>query len=326
MRSNLPSLNLLRGFEAAARHLSFTKAADELNVTQGAISRQIRELEFFFDKPLFVRMTRKIALTSDGEAFFEQVSSALKQIDEAVQVMLHQSNYRHIKLSIPPTLSTHWLMPRLSEFTKNHPDVKVTLLSSVGPTSLADHDADIAIRVEPLPGHGQEPFRSRFPLDAAARWSRMTAEELFPNILVPVCTRQLLGERPYVSPIELSKMPLIQTTARPYSWSTWLNFHNIPMKGITFAMEFGHYFMALDAARQGIGVAIVPSVIYANYVHGGDLTIPISPEDVRNTPKAGTYYMYTAADETQRPEIHDFRMWIRSQAALLTSNVNAMFA
>lgn len=324
MPERLPSLNLLRGFEAAARHLSFTKAADELNVTQGAISRQIRELEFYFDKPLFVRMTRKIVLTRDGEAFFEIVSSALEKIDEATQMMLHRPDYRHIKLSIPPTLSTHWLMPRLSGFTKDHPDVKVTLLSSVGPTSLADHDADIAIRLEPLPGSGPEQPRARLPLDAVTRWSKMIADELFPNILVPVCTPGLLEGRQYVSPLEVAKMPLIQITARPYSWITWFTSHAVPIKGVTYAMEFGHYFMALDAARQGIGVAIVPSVIFANYLHGGDLTIPIPPEDVRNTPKAGVYYMFTADDETQRPEIDQFRAWIRKEAAHLLDNLDSL--
>src|SRR5690606_35000537 len=109
-RNHLPSLNLLRGFEAAARHLSFTKAADELNVTQGAISRQIRELEWFFGKPLFIRMTRKIALTREGEVFFEHVREALDKIDDATLLMLRRPAHRHIKLNILPTLSTHWLM------------------------------------------------------------------------------------------------------------------------------------------------------------------------------------------------------------------------
>ncbi|HWJ87106.1 MAG TPA: LysR substrate-binding domain-containing protein [Pelagibacterium sp.] len=316
-RNHLPSLNLLRGFEAAARHLSFTKAANELNVTQGAISRQIRELEWFFGKPLFIRMTRKIALTREGETFFEQVREALDKIDEATLLMLRRPAHRHIKLNILPTLSTHWLMPRLSLFTRDHPDVEVTLVSSIDPVDLANREADIAIRVGPLPGQAYDKFRPRISLNMVTGWSGIVSDELFPDVLVPVCAPHLLGEKTQISPPELVSLPLIRTTTRPYAWVDWLTSHDLPAASMAYAIEFGHFFMALDAARQGIGVAIVPTVIFANYAHRNDLVIPLDLDYVKNTPSAGTYQMLIAADELRRPEIQSFRTWMRQQAEIL---------
>ncbi|MGV6873914.1 LysR substrate-binding domain-containing protein [Pseudochelatococcus sp. B33] len=325
-RDHLPSLNLLRGFEAAARHLSFTRAADELNVTQGAISRQIRELELFFGKPLFVRMTRKIALTRDGETFFEHVRSALDKIDEATLVILHRPAHRHIKLNILPTLSTHWLMPRLSQFTKDYPGVEVTLVSSIDPVNLADREADIAIRVGPLPGQTYDRLRPRISLNMVTHWSGVVSDELFPDILVPVCAPQLLRGRSRMAPQELVDLPLIQTTTRPHAWVDWFAAHDLPTGNIDYAMEFGHFFMTLDAARQGIGVAIIPTVIFASYAHRADLVIPLGLEYVKGTPSAGTYQMLTFADELGRPEVQSFRAWIRRQAELLMRHSEAIFA
>ena len=325
-RERLPSLNLLRGFAAAARHLSFTKAATELNVTQGAISRQIRELEWFLGKPLFVRMTRKIMLTRDGETYFEHVRGALDKIDEATSMMLHRPAYRHIKLNILPTLSTHWLMPRLSQFTRHHPDVEVTLVSSIDPVNLADREADIAIRVGPLPGQTSGKFHPRISLSMITRWSGVVSDELFPDILVPVCVPELLNGRQQVSRQELIDLPLIQTTTRPYAWVDWFAAHDIPSKNITYAMEFGHFFMALDAARQGIGVAIVPTVIFANYAHRAELMVPLDLKYVKSTPSAGTYQMLISADELGRSEVQSFRTWILQQAEVLKHSSDTVLA
>ena len=144
-KRRLPPLNALRGFEASARHLSFTKAAEELNLTQGAVSRQVQELEAYCGEPLFRRMTRRIELTPEGEQFFRVVEAMLDDLERAANRFGRRDAKKKLTITALPTIATVWLMPRLHLFTSRNPDIEVRIVSSIEPADLLATEAGAVI-------------------------------------------------------------------------------------------------------------------------------------------------------------------------------------
>ena len=151
-KRRLPPLNALRGFDAAARHLSFTKAAEELHLTQGAISRQVKELELHLGQELFRRLTRRIELTTEGEQFFQTVEAILDELERAGGRFAQTRDRTTLTVSVLPTIASIWLMPRLHVLNSLHPEIELRVVSSIEPADLLAHEADVAIRVGRLPG------------------------------------------------------------------------------------------------------------------------------------------------------------------------------
>jgi LysR family transcriptional regulator, glycine cleavage system transcriptional activator len=315
-----PPLNTLRGFEAAARHLSFTLAARELHVTQGAISRQVRELERFLGRALFRRMTRRIALTPDGRDFLATVERALFEIEEATSKIQKRRDRHRVTVSVLPTLSSLWLMPRLHLFNQAHPDVEVTTISSIEAADLLAHQADVAIRAGRVPGQRYGATQPRIALEMVTDWTGVHADRLFPDVLVPVCARSLIADTSQLQPDELLRYPLIHISTRPDAWTDWLSACGVSLTApLDHALEFGHFFMALDAAREGLGVAIVPKAILLCHPARDELIIPVREDPAVMTASAGEYHLLIHESRWHLDQVQKFRKWLLEQAAALRS-------
>ncbi|HEY0201023.1 MAG TPA: LysR substrate-binding domain-containing protein [Burkholderiaceae bacterium] len=302
----------LRAFEAAARHLSFTQAAVELFLTQGAISRQIRTLEDFLGQKMFERFTRRVELTEAGSEYYRAVQQALGDIEQATRRAMATRERKIITLSVMPTLGTGWLMPRLTGFSETYPDIDVRLVSSIEPVNFQAGDVDAAIRVGQLPGTAAKPGQPRIELEMVTSWKGLVAEHLFPDMLVPVVSRRLLAQGgPIRTADDLLSYRLIHNASRVHAWPDWLAAHGVVLTSRTQAIHYGHFFMALRAAQNCKGVAIAPSVVLQNFTEGSDLVCPL-PADVES---AGGYYLLTREADRHDPSIHIFRNWLLAEAA-----------
>lgn len=307
-RRHLPPLHALRGFEAAARLSSFSAAAGELGVTQGAVSRQIRVLEDWLGRPVFLRLTRRVELTEAGQALARLADEVFSTLEEG-SARLRGAGPRPLVLGALPTITSAWLMPRLDRFAKRHPELELRLLSSIAPAALAPGELDVAIRVGPLPGRRYPARAPRIELQMVADWTGLVAEPLFPDVLMPVCRAELLPGGAPVGAAELARMPLIHTSTRRHAWPDWLRAQGVrggaPAPG---QPSFGHFFMALEAARRGQGVALVPEVLLPS----GDALVAASTARI---PSAGDYFFLFPGSRAQEPAIAALRAWLLEEAA-----------
>ncbi|VVE12787.1 Glycine cleavage system transcriptional activator [Pandoraea communis] len=310
MAQRLPPLLALRAFEAAGRLLSFTLAADELHLTQGAISRQVRQLEEFLRQKLFIRLTRRIELTDAGRDYLESVQLALGVVENATRRCL-RDKHRILTIDVLPTLASYWLMPRLARFTKMHSDIEVRLVSSIEPANLQNKEIDIAIRVGRLPGKRYNPSCPRIDLVMTDHWRGLDAWPLFEDTLVPVMSRHLAAQMsPVVEPLDLLKFRLINNATRKNAWTDWFACHGIsPLPSLNM-VDYGHFFMALQAAREGEGVALVPSIIYESLDDREHLCSPIQTR----VPSAGEYYLLMRETGQHDPAVVAMRDWLLEEA------------
>src|SRR6476646_8877669 len=241
MTARLPSLNGLRAFEAAARHLSFTLAASELNVTQTAISHQIRRLEEELGIRLFVRQNRALALTPEARDYLPGVRAAFNDLRLATDRLLRKDDDKVLTVSTLASLAAKWLLPRLTDFQEAHPGIDVHITTSTSLVDFQRDDVDAAIRY----GRGQ--------------WPGLRADWLMADELFPVCSPSLLrGDKPLRCPEDLKSHMLLHTSnANSDDWRLWLTAAGLPadlskQPGITFDLMF----MTIQAAIDGIGVAM----------------------------------------------------------------------
>lgn len=291
MSARLPSLNGLRAFEAAARHLSFTQAAAELNVTQTAISHQIRRLEGELGLRLFVRKNRALALTSKAKDYLPGVRAAFNDLRLATDRLLRKDNDNVLTISTLASLAAKWLLPRLSTFQAAHPDIDVRITTSTGLVDFKSGDVDAAIRY----GRGHWP-------GVRARW--LMADELF-----PVCSPALLkGDKPLRCPQDLARYTLLHSSGGyDDDWRQWLTAAGLPsdiskQRGLTFDL----IFMTVQAAIDGIGVAMGRTSYVRDDIAKGRLVVPFKialPAD------AGFYLVSPEAGE-EPPKLRLFREWL----------------
>jgi len=307
----LPPLLALRAFEAAARQLSFTEAANELHLTQGAISRQIRMLETYLGAKLFDRFTRRIELTEVGRDYFRSVQTALGDIQTATKAAMGDA-HRLITLNVLPTLSSMWLMPKLASFTEAYSNIEVHLVSSIEPVDFRANDVDVAIRVGRLPGRSYDRCSPRIELEMVDSWKDVEAQYLYPDILVPVISRKLLSQgHPIDNPGDILHYRLIHTATRKYAWNDWLENYGLAVPARMDALGFGHFFMAIRAAKDCKGVALIPQIILDNMPPDPELVCPIGCQ----TESAGAYYLLTRNSAEGDPAVRLIKKWIMSEAA-----------
>jgi LysR family glycine cleavage system transcriptional activator len=302
MKYRLPPLLALRAFEASAR--------TELNLTQGAISRQIRTLENFLGHKLFVRQTRKIELTHSGQEYFSSVQQALTIISQATCAAIRDT-HRVLTLDALPSLATYWLIPRLSSFTERHRDIEVRLVSSIDPVDLPNFEADVAIRVGKVPNTHYDRRAPRIDLNMTDNWNGLHIEPLFPDVLVPIVSRRLIEEvGPIDKPADLFKFRLINMASRRYAWIDWLACYDLQLPDDIDMLDFGHFFMALQAAKNGKGVALVPRIIFENFDNRDGLIMPLAGE----FPSAGAYYLLAREDALEDQAVRLLCEWIAEEA------------
>jgi len=248
----LPNLNGVRAFEGAARHLNFRLAAEELNLTQGAVAQQVRNLEASLGQKLFVRKPRGLELTEKGAAYFTEIHAALTRIDQATARLAPQS--RSVVLSVPPSFASMWLMPRLTEFEALHPDVDLQVIASEG---LADFDTD---GVDLVVRQAAPPFAQN-----------LKSVLLTPFNLVAVASPTYLQTAPPTDELENFRAHrLLESSHR--NWLHLLGSDETAGKAVRVS-RFNQTSLAIAAARAGRGVAIAPQALIEPDISSGDLKI-----------------------------------------------------
>lgn len=313
---NLPPLSSVRSFEAAARHGSFTLAADELAVTQGAISLQVRKLEAYLGKKLFTRQPRRVELTPDGVQYFEACRRVLSDLENATSRMLGRDRNEMLIISTIPTIGQLWLMPRLAAFTAAHRHIEVRVVSDIRPLDMQADGVDIAIRVGPLAGRHYARDLPAIDLTLVQRWEGICADYLFDDVLVPVMSRQLYEQGgPIDTLADLTSFELIHTASRPNAWRDWLRAQGEALPRRRANLDVGHFYIALRAAQEHKGIALIPDVLINGYPGRGDLVVPYRP--AQPVKSAGEYYLLIQDSSLDRPAIQTFRAWVLAQAQAL---------
>jgi LysR family glycine cleavage system transcriptional activator len=291
MTARLPSLNGLRAFEAAARHLSFTNAASELNVTQTAISHQIRRLEEELGTRLFVRQNRALALTPEAKNYLPGVRAAFNDLKLATDRLLRRDNDHVLTVSTLASLAAKWLLPRLSSFQEARPGIDVRITTSTALVDFKSGDVDAAIRY----GRGHWP---------GLRSDWLTADQLF-----PVCSPALLtGDKPLRRPEDLAQWTLLHSSGGyDDDWRLWLTAAGLPANiskqpGLTFDL----ILMTVQAAIDGIGVAIGRTSYVEADIAKGRLVVPF---DITLPADAG-FYLVSPEARADSPKLSAFRQWL----------------
>jgi LysR family transcriptional regulator, glycine cleavage system transcriptional activator len=297
--STAPSLDLLRGFEAAARHLNFTRAADELFITQSAVSRQIKALEERLGVTLFLRQPKSLRLTQPGERLYRAVSSALRQVTEAMEGLSRRAGPSVVTVTSTLGFCALWLVPRLSSFQKSFPEAEVRIAANDRILNLDRERIDVSIRYCPS---------QTAPKDAV--W-------LFNEELLPVCSPSLLDlpARPLRDPVDLRQHVLLHLddpdNPSPWlSWSHWLETAGIPGLKPAGSLAFNYYDQVVRAALAGQGVALGRSPLVQDLLQDGSLVVPL----VARAATDRGYWVVQAASARGRPEVERFVRWIGTEA------------
>jgi len=294
----MPSLDLLQGFEAAARHLSFTKAGEELYLTQSAVSRQIKELEDQLGVELFHRRHRALALTEAGQQFYAATAQVLTTMRTATSRLRAQAGRKTLSVTTTNSFAALWLIPRLAGFTRTHPDVEVKITAETRVQDLERDGLDIAIR------HGP------------ASLAGPNAERLFGERVYPVCSPKLLKRLPLKEPGDLKNHCLLQysdpDSRHPWlNWKTWLEVARIPDLRPASTLSFSGYDQIIPAAVAGHGVALGRIPLLKDLLAAKELVAPFK-NSVADPARA--YFAIVSKTAMGRPEAVDFVAWLKEEA------------
>ena len=291
MTRKLPPLNSVRAFEAAARHVSFTKAADELHVTHGAISRQVAQLESWFGRALFRRTSSQVTLTDAGKAYAVEVTAALDRLAAASGTLKEQGQLSALRINAPPTFTMRWLIARMASFQHRRADVEMRLTTSMAPVTFQDNSYDVAIRVgRPIPSGGR-------PV------------EFMTDTLAPVCHPDLLEGHAQMSLEALHKQTLLYYTTAPLGWTDWLAEAGIPAFAPASALKFEQLYFALQAASEGLGVVLMPLFLAIDDIVAGRLCVPFGFEGARQV----KYYAVLPGTAETHAAAQDFVGWLQQE-------------
>lgn len=291
MRRVLPSLPALTVFEASARHGSFTRAAEELNLTQSAVSKQVRGLEDFLGLQLFERVRQRINLTEAGKAYLASVREALEIMEAAtMEALAFQSGGGVLNIATLPTFGTRWLAPRLGSFTSAHPRLSLNITARAWPFDLIEENLDVAIYF------GEAP------------WPGGICDRLMGEMVVPVAAPALLGSLRH--PRDLARINLLHHRARPRAWQDWLLAAGADKVNAFHGIRFEQFEMIIQAAISGVGIGMVPRFMIEPELAAGSLVIPFDLA----IDSAKSYYLVYAERKRSLPAVTAFRDWILAQA------------
>ena len=293
MSRRLPPLNALRAFEAAARHLSFTRAADELHVTQTAISHQIKGLEERLGVRLFRRLPRGLVLTEEGQRYLPPVREAFDRIAAATARLTTAGAGGSLTVSALPSFAAKWLVPRLGRFRAAHPDLDLRISASSQLVDFARDDVDVGIRM----GRGSYPG--------------LRVDRLFGESMVPVCSPELLsGPHPLRRPDDLRHHVLLHDDDHS-GWQLWLELAGVEDVDASRGPIFTDSAMVVQAAAEGQGVALARSVLAAGDLAAGRLVQPFAVSLQHDL----AYYLVSPEATAEQPRIRAFRAWLLAEAA-----------
>lgn len=294
MQRSLPPLNALRAFEAAGRLGSFKAAAAELHVTQGAVSQHVRLLEAWLKAPLFERHHRRVTLTAAAQLYLSEIHSAFDRVAVATeQYGCMGKPGRALRVNGPATFTLRWLVPRLAGFQRQYPDIEVELETSNEPIEALQKPYDVVIRGGPdtFYGYSMKPFLS--------------------EVRLPVCSIALLRRLPLQTPNDLTRHTFLHTSSLPRLWGDWLAKAGVTDLKPAATLTLDHFYLTLQAALDGLGVAMGPTALVSADLVAGRLIAPFAAPFL----PARSYCTYVpeakAADELVVP----FRLWLEREGA-----------
>ena len=291
-RRLVPDITTLQAFECAARHGSFTQAAAELNLTQSAVSRQIKDLEGQIGVLLFERVRQRVILSDAGQKFLPEVRRLLTQSEELmVRAMASARSESTLSIASLPTFGSRWLTPRLPDFLKRHPGTVINIASRSQPFDFEEQNFDLAI-------HYGQPV-----------WAHATCSYLCSEIIVPVASPPLFAANPVATPEDLGARPLLQLATRPKLWAQWFEANGIDSQGAYRGNRFDQFSMVIEAATAGLGFALLPRYLIEQELTAGTLRIVLDrPMQTENS-----YYLAIPEGKLENPISHAFREWITEQ-------------
>ena len=289
----MPSMMALQCFEAVARHMSVTRAAEELHMTQSAISKQIAQLEALLRNPLFLRVRRRLQLTPAGALYQSEVRTILNQVDMSSRYILtYGSETQVLTIGTQPTFGSRWLIPRLQRFMGAHPDIQVKVRSETRPFDLMQAKIDISFFF----GHGTLPGAQCL--------------ELFEADVVPVCAPGFLRGGQIANLDELSQQTLIQCASRPEAWHDYFSHQQYQSDSSYHGPRFDTFYMCVRAAEGGCGIALTPRLLAEEELQAGKLVIPwgyVQPSD-------GAYFVAYSEHSAEVPKIKQIVARVRDEA------------
>jgi LysR family glycine cleavage system transcriptional activator len=291
-RRHLPSLAGLQCFEAAARHLSFTRAADELRLTQSAVSKQVAQLESILEHPLFRRIRRRLHLTPEGAIYLGEARKILAQLEMSTRYMQSYGGEADVlNVATLPTFGARWLIPRLNGFRFRHPSINLNISNRVEPFDMQQERVEVAFFF----GHGA--------------WPKAECIKLLKEEMVPVCSPQALAGMKVEEPLALTRLVLLQSATRPEAWHDWFDAQGQYTEHSYHGPRFDTFYMALRAAQAGCGVALVPRFLVDEEIDEGKLVVPW-PFSLKSR---DAYYMAYPEHMAELYKVRAFIDWIRER-------------
>jgi LysR family glycine cleavage system transcriptional activator len=313
MVRRLPPLNALRAFEAAARHLSFVKAAEELSVTPAAISHQVKALEDLLGMRLFHRRNRAVDLTEVGRAALPKLREGFDQLADAIERVRALKGIGTLEISAAPSLAARWLTPRLQRFIAAHPDIDVRISASSSLIDVRD-DARSVGRAPVASPTEEADLAIRF---GTGRYPGFRADKLLPVSVTAMCSPRLLdGEHPLRTPEDLKHHTLLKDDAAYFAadtpdWDVWLKAAGASDLDTSRGLQFSHSALAPEAAADGLGVVLGNPMLAVSDLAAGRLVIPFA----LSLPSTFAYYVVCADENCDRRDVAAFRDWLRAEAA-----------
>ena len=292
-RRLLPTIGELVAFESAGRHGSFTRAALELNLTQSAISRQIRLLEDQIGAALFERVRQRVVLTAAGRIYLGEVSRVLEQLNDATRQVMSQADAAAIlTVAVLPSLASRWLMPRMAEFVKLHPDTTVNFVARIKPFDFMAEPFDAAI------------------LYGVPTYPGVIAHHLMDEYIVPVCSPAFKAAHNINTPADLTKVTLLHQVTRPMAWMNWFDGVGIDASHGGRGPTYEHFALIVQAAVAGLGVGLVPRFLAEEELSLGKLEVLFD----HSLKSDGAYYIFVPEINASAPAVRRFVDWVLSYA------------
>lgn len=293
-RKWLPPMGALTAFEAAVRHGGFSRAGEQIGLTQSAVSRQIAQLEAMLQTPLFDRIGRRVRLNDAGRAYADALLPALDRIRQVTARAAARAPQTALRIATLPSFGMRWLAPRLPQLTARHPQLVIDFAARSQPFDFIHEDFDAAVH-----------------FGVASDWPGVAMDFLFREEAVPVCAPGWLATHPLRTPADLLHVPLLSQTSRKDAWPRWLAAAGIDATALSPGPTFEHFLMLAQASAAGAGVALIPSFLIQPELESGALIVPFA----RPLSSDQAYYLAYPTDALARPPVAQFRDWILEQAA-----------
>jgi DNA-binding transcriptional LysR family regulator len=286
-RRLIPSTAALTAFDCVARLGSLSAAAAALDLTPGAISRQIASLEEQLGTILVVRNNKGVNLSQKGEQYAKGVAEVIEKIRLISLEAMAQGTASTLKLAIPPTFGTRWLLPRIPDFVERHPDVTINFSTRIGQFDFGKEELDAAIHV------------------GRPDWPGCDCQLLLKETVVPVCSPEFLQRNPFDGPAALLRIPLLEMASRPQAWRLWFSHFGITER-YREGMRFEQFINVSQACRAGLGVALMPSFLIASELESGRLVKALDlPVD-----SPASYYFVCPIEKANDSSVGRFRSWL----------------